>query len=132
MVAAKWFIWKAQCNFLLRNDKFNPNHIGKQTIAHIRVFSFTSNSFTIKNLFLTNFSDYDQPFLFSAATWNEELGNKGEVFFLSNSKAAISTAGCSNLQAHSKLDAEIKTFLIAIKFIIESNIRVKYLFINSP
>lgn len=77
-----WLIWKTRCNYIFRVDTFYCNLIVNQVIAHIKQYSYSSNSYIGKNFFVTNFTDQDGPFLFTAASWNEELGKevKGSIY----------------------------------------------------
>lgn len=58
-----WLIWKTHCNYIFRVDIFYCNLIVKQVIAHIKQYSYSSNSYIGKNFFVTNFTNQDGPFL---------------------------------------------------------------------
>lgn len=108
-------MWKARCKCIFRDGIFYCNIIAKQIIAHIREYSCSINSSIGKTLFLSNFTEYDGPFLFSSALWNEDLGKSGAGFLISNAKADILAAESTNLHPSSHLDTEIKAMPLPLQ-----------------
>lgn len=77
-----WFIWKARCNHIFKNESPDFDTIAYKVVPHAEEFSSTSSLQAGKCLLLSNFSSSKGLFLFSTAAWIEELVDEGAGFCL--------------------------------------------------
>lgn len=128
--ATVWFIWKAKCNYIFRNELPNYNTIASKAIGHAKEFSSYAKPQLGKSLIISNFFTSDGPLIFTSVVWHEEHFDGDTGFFISNSNLSIFLAGCSYILTISRMDAEANALIVALNNICNNNVSVQHIFIS--
>lgn len=127
--ATAWYIWKARCNAIFKNEVHDFNSIPRKAYALAQEYSAASNPQRGKNLILADFSYAEGPFLFSATFCSRDMLMGGAGFYIVGSNYVISLAGCCPIANSSELDTKIKALLLSLQCVALQGINLQHIFI---
>lgn len=129
-----WYIWKARCNAIFKNEEPNFINISRKAYALAQEYFVAAKHYHSKSLILSNFLSADAPFLFSVAFCSGDLnfgvagfyitnanhvvslaGCCGAGFYITDANHVISLAGCCPISVTSTLDAELNALLLSMQ-----------------
>ncbi|KAH7679239.1 Reverse transcriptase zinc-binding domain-containing protein [Dioscorea alata] len=114
IAATIWFIWKARCNRIFRDEGLDYHIIASRAIGHVREYSCT-NSFQVRKYFIgDNFTFSDSPIILIASVYNLDGLIAGLGFITVDSFSNFIFAGSCGSPADSSFVADVRAFCFTL------------------
>lgn len=130
IASTTWFIWKARCNRIFRNEPLNCLTVYKSAIGHVREYSSISSIQIGKHFIQFNFSISDTPIIFVTANWNQATSTAGIGFLAVDTTPKFLRAGSCSVAVDSEVNAEAKALIITLKILLDWHFHPRHILFN--